>query len=210
MARKTTVKSDPVIKALKALAKNRVPKATANAVNNVAFDVRKAEGAMVAQSLKFSGPSTKKFLGSERSFLVNKANPKHLDATVFAKDKAEAVLGLHEKGGRVVTRDKRTLRVGKKMAIPVHVRKGTRGRISKAKTPGALLKNPTKRTYIAGNALIQRTGKGARSKTKVLYALDDSFRTKPQLTFYKTAERVVRKQFLKRSREAIKRHPLHR
>lgn len=210
MARETRVDDRKVLTALRDLAKNRVPRAISNTLNNVSFDIRKAEGAMVARALTFSGPSTKKFLGNERSFLVGKAKPGELRATVFAKDKANQVLALHETGGKVVTRDKRTLNVGRRIAIPVHVRKSARGRVAKSKTPAALLRNPAKRTFIAGDAVLQRTGKGARTKTKVLFALDESFRTSPQLTFHKTAERVARKQFPKRAREAIKRHPLHK
>lgn len=193
------VHNKKVLKALKDLRRSRYPKATAEALNKTAFEIRIAEGKQVRRSFSFKSGSTESFLGSEKSFVFNKATSRRLNVQIFPRPKANQVLFIHEKGGRVVQSDERTLTVGRKIAVPVGLKFGGRGRIRKSDTPAGLLSQG--KGFVTRNqrAIIKRRAK----QTSVAYALIDSFQLKPRLQYFNTAFRTAQKVFAAKAERAL-------
>lgn len=192
-----------VRRALKDLARSGAPRALADALNRTAFEIREAAGDQVGKALEFKSGSTKSFLANPKSFLVDRASPNQLEAGVFAKDRAAAVLAIHEKGGTVTDDDGRTLSLGDKVAIPVSVKPNARGRVPKSKTPSALLGSGRAFISKSGRALVERKGGRKNPRYEVAYALVDQFEDDPRLGFLRTAEQVILRVFPEKVQRAL-------
>lgn len=119
------------------------------------------------------------------------------------------ILTQHEKGGTKTPR-------GRSIAVPVEVRRGKTGVVSKGMRPRALNFEPVgpnvmkgdKRTFLirkpgGRGVILQRVGSGARAAMRVLFAFLPRAPLKPRLKFEETVVRTVRAEAPKQFRAAL-------
>lgn len=201
--------------AIATLKREGVPKLSAKAINRVMFDAREAEGAHVSRIFDFAGPNTRRFISE--GFRFNKARPSRLRADLFPLRKSANVLDEHVFGNPFTARDGGRLSFtapdGPKLAVPIGVKRTSRGTVRRGQKPSELVTpdeigrlragqrkrrgevNSGRRAFLAksGKAILIPVRKRSR-KVRVLYALVDRARVPRTFRFFEVFERVARKQ----------------
>ena len=170
-----------------------VERAMVKALTRTAFEVRDAEAAEVGRVFEFAGSSTRDFLAGRRAFRIEGAKPGKLEASIFPAPKTGAILKPHEKGATVTPEQGGRLVIEHALAVPVTAKRGARGRVGRRR----------KRSFVAGRAILERVGKGARSTVRVLFALTRSAKLEPRFDFYRVARDTARSQFPRKAREEL-------
>ena len=184
--------------------KRQIPFATAGAINDTLFDIRKqivdvtAPRAFEVRNRRFFGVA----------FRVEKAKKTKLKGAVFDR-LGRASLGLHARGG--VKRPR-----GQHIAIPgrdIENKRTVGGAIRKALRPRQVLSKAGRRQafkikFQSGQeAIVRRKGK-KRTPIQVLYLLERSVRIRKSFRFHEDATKVARRvlpgHFRKRLRQALK------
>jgi len=188
-----SIDSREVRNALKAL-QREAPKAFADTLNKVAFEVLDAEEREVRGAFKFASPSTERFLA--RGFAFDKATPTNLRVVIRTKPGARNILGRQALGATVGAGEADVgPRLGEQVAVPVNVKRGARGKIAATKLPGRVIRRNAKgrsRAFVAGKAVLERLKGGG---VRVLYALAPRVRIAPSFDFFRTAADTARREF---------------
>lgn len=176
-------------KALDAFGKDQIPFATAGALNDTAFIVRKA---VVEDTYPAAfDVKNKRFAGI--AFRVDKATKRKFEAKVFDRLNKDYLLR-HAVGGIKTPR-------GSTVSIPTEEIKVSGRGVPKGKRPRALLaggKRAFRQKAKSGQDLImQRKGK-KRYPLRVLYVQEPSVKIDKTFDFYKDARFVAQKNFDKR------------
>ncbi|KKM93723.1 hypothetical protein LCGC14_1205690, partial [marine sediment metagenome] len=142
------------------------------------FTIRKA--GFADRSIKITQFAKKRFLEARIQVISPGPTP-----DVFSK---------HEVGGI------KTARENRRVAIPQDILQNRQSRVTKAKRPAALIQR--KRGFIittkrGQDLLLQRKGRGRRSRTIIAYSLEDRVRIPATLGFFKTVQGVFRSQWPK-------------
>ncbi len=176
-----------------------VKRVLAKGLNRTVFEMRDAETAHVGKVFEFAGPSTRSFLtkssGSGQAFRFSLAKPDRLEASLQPAPGTARLLEPHAFGDTIRGGDEKRLTIEGQIATPVAAKRSARGRVGKRRG----------RAFVAGRAVLQRVGKGARSTVKVLFALVPQAKLAPRFDFERvardTAQRVlaqkVREEFAK-------------
>lgn len=220
---KTEIDIAPALRAIGAVTK-QIDFATANALNDTAFEFRDAERKGISERMTV-----------RREFVVQgiqvpregRARRDHLVAEVEVEAKRD-FLAKFEKGGTKRPRD------GHSLAVPEDARPSPRELIPKRLRPRALQvadgpaqtisfrKNGTIRRgkvrqkgqglfrtfLIEGMGIFQRVGRGGGSSVRLLYAFTPQAQIDPELRFFETArdvfDRSFSKHFQRRFLEALR------
>ena len=179
------------------LTEAEVQRAMAKALTRTAFEVRDAEAAEVGRVFEFAGASTREFLAGRRAFRIQGATERRLEASIFPAPKTGAILEPHQKGAVIAAGEPGRLTIEKQLATPVALKRSARGRVRGRRA--------SKRTFVAGRAVLQRVGKGARSAVRVLFALVPRAKLEPRFDFYRVARDTAMRQFPQKAREELAR-----
>lgn len=182
------------LRALK-LTEAEVDRAMAKALTRTAFEIRDAEGREVGSVFGFAGASTREFLAGRRAFRVQGATERRLEASIFPAPKTGKILEPHEKGAVIAAGEPGRLTIAKQLATPIALKRTARGRVRRR----------GKRTFVAGHAVLQRVGKGARSAVRVLFALVPRAKFSPRFDFYRVARETALREWPKKAREEFAR-----
>ena len=168
-----------VEKELKRKQKKHLPKATADALNNTAKKVVKALQAQTEKRLDRPRSTT------VNAYAIGRANPKHLDATVFIKDIQAKFLKYVIDGG-----------IDNKVVVPTpRATLDQYGNI-KGKKSKAFFRNKAYRKISAGTGVFDKKG-------NLLAVIKDVNYTKKLLPFFKIGEGVVKNVLPKQLKLAI-------
>jgi len=192
---------------LNTVQRKQLPFATAVALQNTAFDVRrKAVGdtfpsAFDSRNKNFATgvlivePSRTK--GAAR----RRVDKRKLHAAVYARDHATDYLETHARGGIKRPID------GRNIAIPTqHIKRTKSGKVSAAKRPRAIVDKPNtfiRRGSRGGQILQKGRRKGAPLKT--LYQLVPAATIPKRLSFYEDAAKVVQRRLVPNFRQSFDR-----
>lgn len=175
------------------------PKAIADAMNRVGFEILDAQEIEVRGAFVFSSPSTERFLA--RGFLFDKATPDALTLTVRQRPKAPGYIAEHVFGD-LIKPDSERLSFAGKLAVPIHVKRGARGRVAKGQLPGDILASG--KGFATPRAIFQRTGgkrtrgtkqSGRLAGTRLMYLLlERPVRLPKRLQFFEVFASTARKQ----------------
>ena len=184
--------------------KRQIPFATAGAINDTLFDIRKQIVGVTAP--RAFDVRNRRFFGV--AFRVDKATKRNLRGAVFDR-LGRASLALHARGGTKTPR-------GKHIAIPsreIEDKRTKGGAIKKALRPRQVLSKAGRRQafkikFQSGQeAIVRRKGK-KRSPLQVLYLLERSARIRKSFRFHEDATKVARRvlpgHFRKRLRQALR------
>ena len=180
-----------VQKRLTDIERRQIPFATAGAINDTLFDIRKQIVGVTAP--RAFDIRNKRFLSA--AIRVKKASKRNLVGEVF-DHLGRGHLGLHARGGTLMPR-------GRHLAIPgrdIENKRTAGGAIRKALRPRTVLSKSAKRrafvtTFKSGQqAIVRRKGK-KRQPLQVLYLLEPRARIRKTFPFHADAERVARAQF---------------
>jgi hypothetical protein len=182
------------------LAEQQLNAALAKAVTRTAFEVRDAEAVEVGRVFEFAGAATRRFLtqptGSAAAFRVDGAKPDRLTASIFPAPRTGEILKPHVRGEVIRAGEPHRLTIEKQLATPVSLKRTARGRVRGRRS---------QRTFVAGRAVLQRVGRGARSAVRVLFALVPQAKLEPRFDFYRVAREAAQRQFAIKVREEIAR-----
>ena len=182
------------------LTEAEVQRAMAKALTRTAFEVRDAEAREVGSVFEFAGAATRGFLtrasGAGAAFRVDGAKPNRLEASIFPAPKTGKILEPHQKGAVIAGGEPGRLTIEKQLATPVTLKRTARGRVRGRRG---------KRTFVAGHAVLQRVGKGARSAVRVLFALVPRAKLEPRFDFYRVARETAIREWPKKAREEFSR-----
>ena len=182
----------------------------AKVINGTAFEAQIAVKVAAATTFDFAGAPTRNFLAGKGSFLVFPATPTRRRATVFArstlggKNSTDSILSDHQFGNRISARDGSHLSFDGMLAIPVAVKRTSRGKIAARDLPWTSVGGRSgqfkkrSRAYRAGNAIIGKTETG---ETEVLFALVNSVKLRPVFQFYAVIEAAVRTWLVIKARQ---------
>ena len=201
------VDDKPTRDAIRALAESRYPKAIPDALNKTAFEVLDAWKAHVASIFDFAGNTTKRWLSGRGSFRFKKATRAKQSVEMRPSRSAGAILDDHIDGGFLDKGDERLTFDGM-LAVPINVRRGTRGRVGKKRTPSAIT-GKGGRGFRKGDVILERPTKRSK-KVRAAYALVDQATAPPVFRFYETAEEAIRKVFITKARQVLSKIPLRR
>lgn len=181
-----------VQRALKDLRRTGIPKVSAGALNRTAFEILEAEREHVGRIFDFAGPSTRQFL-ADRGFRFKKATPSRQRVEIFPREKTGELLADHFSGAIFSASEGKHLAFGGKLAVPIGVKRGKRGRIPKRQRPSEVVK-PGRKGFVSrsGRAILERRGK---RQIRVLFALTKSARVRPTFKFFEVAFKTARKVF---------------
>ena len=169
-----------VEKELKRKEKKHLPKATADALNNTAKKVVNALKAQTEKRLDRPRPTT------VNAYTMSRANPKHLDATVFIKDIQAKFLKYVIDGG-----------IDNKVVVPTpNAALDQYGNI-RGKKNKAFFRNKVYRKIRTGTGVFDKKG-------NLLAVVKDVNYTKKLLPFFKIGEGVVKNVLPKQLKLAIK------
>jgi hypothetical protein len=187
---KTNIKQ--VTKGLNKVARTQVPFATASAINNTAFIVRKTVQTQLHHVLDRPTPYTVK------GVRVDKANKRELIGRVFFIPEVAAYMKDQVDGG--------TRRAKKNwIAVPTNnVKLNKYGNVPRSKK--GLLKN--KKQFIGtlnGTTGVWQSGTRAKPKVKLLHKFVKQTQYKPRFPFYKMASGVINSRFNKEFTKALNR-----
>lgn len=180
-----------VTKGLNKVQKKEIPYATSEAINNVAFQARKALMAQSKKKLDRPTPFTVK------GFQVVKSKKNFLEATVFIEPKRAKYMSFQVEGG---------VRLPKNRTIPVPVQKNVVmndfGNMKRRVNTVLNLKSTFSgkprgegKNANLGAGIWQRTNKN--KKLKMLVSYENLVSYKPRFPFYKIVTGVVEKNFKK-------------
>ncbi len=194
-----------VQKRLTNIERKQIPFATAGAINDTLFDIRK-------QIVGTTGPRSfdirnRRFLNA--AIRVRKASKRHLTGEVY-DHLGRGQLQRHAKGG--IKRPR-----GRHIAIPGRdiegKRSGSTGKIPKRLTPRTVLNKAGRRrafitTFKSGQrAIVRRKGK-KQLPLQILYLLERQTRIRKSFRFHedatKVARRVFQRHFNRRLRQALR------
>lgn len=175
---------------LDALARTQIPFAASLALNDVAFQVQKAEQAAIATIFKNPRPFTK------RSVLVSKASKSSLTATVYVREEVAKYLAPYEFGGTHQLPSNTLLN-------PKNIRLDQYGQLTKG-TTARLNANP-KDFYGSVHGVRGYWQRMKNHHLKLLLRMGDAVDVKQRLGFYARGEAIVRTQFAPALRNAIER-----
>ncbi|HEY4659060.1 MAG TPA: hypothetical protein VIH11_06095 [Gemmatimonadaceae bacterium] len=176
------------------LAESALNRALAKAITRTAFEVRDAEAAEAGRVFEFAGPSTREFLSGRRAFRIEGARPDRLEASIFPAPRTGEILEPHVRGAVIAGGEPHRFTIEKQLATPVALKRTARGRVRGRRG---------KRTFVAGRAVLQRIGKGARSTVRVLFALVPRAKLEPRFDFYRVARDTARRHFATKVREEM-------
>jgi len=193
------------------LSNQEVGRAMARALSRTALDIREAEQEHIERTFPNAGASAGRFIAGFRSFgakpdsLVAYVTPRGTSPT-GAPSKSEEILLQHREGatigpsGRV---ERITFRG--RLAIPVNIKRGARGRVGKRRTPSALT-GPGGRGFLSndGDRIFVRTGK-RRYPIRLAYVLRDSADLDPTVEFYRVAQRTAEANFTPKAKREFER-----
>lgn len=175
----------------------RAPRALAEAINKVAFEVLDAEEAHVRSVFRGSQPR-----GFARGFRFDAAREATLEATIVPRsERLERIFFEHAVGAEIEATPGPgggRLELGEQLAIPVGVRRGASGRVPRRQAPGALLAEG--KAFVAGQAVLERRKRGG---LRVLYALARRARLEARFRFIEVVERTARQEFGAKVRRAM-------
>jgi hypothetical protein len=185
---------DKVAKKLRKDLQRQIPFATSRAINDVAFDARKAESA--ATKRYFDRPTP----WIQKGFRVKKSNKRNLMAKLFIPpDRWDRAMKLEVEGGVS----------GKSHAIPINARRNRYGGLSRTQiknqinAKGAFVKEINGRL---GVWKMQGRGKNKRLRLQVMF--DKGLTYAPRFPFGKATDKAVRlrfpRTFDKRLRDALR------
>jgi len=206
MAVELKVNAIPIEKTLEMMGKfgKQIPFAESKAINNTSLKVQAFE----VKNIKTNFTTRSKWYLPRRRFGVNVkfANKRNLIGRIFS---LAPWLQQHESGG-TKTRKKKTPKQSKsKLLMPIReIRKDKTRLIPKKFSPAKLLADPTKKRVFfidtpGGGLLLQRKGKGKKSKTKVLFFAETKAKIKPTLHFVKTGSKIINKIYKKEFGRAL-------
>ena len=190
-------------KRIRTLTDKEVPRVLSQALNKVAFEIRDAERDESGDTFDFSGPGTRKFFSGKGAFRIHFSKPDTISASIFPAPKIKPILEQHHEGKRIRPGGKvERLAVDGRLAVPIGVNRGRRGRVRKNFAPNAILKE--KRGFIRGNVLYTRSGKkrGER-RIHAAYALLDSAQLDRVFDFYRVARDTARREFPRKFRHVL-------
>jgi hypothetical protein len=197
------------------LLRREAPSAFADALNRTAFEILDAEAIEVKGSFPFMGQSAASFLS--RSFVFDKATPDNLRVRIHPKPQAPAFLAEHAFGSEIEA-DRERLTFSGKLAVPIGVKRGARGRVSKAQLPGALL--GAGQSFATQRAIFQRTGgrrvrgtqqSGRLRGTRLMYLLlERPVRLKKRFHFFEVAAKTALREFPKKAHRVLEKINLRR
>lgn len=195
---RANLKDERVRRALRDLERSRYPRATSDALNKTAFEMRDAEGREVASVFDFSGPSTRSFL--TRGFRFDRATPRNLRVRLFPLRRTARVLEPHVEGDIITAAEGGRLTVGGRLAVPIAAQRGARGKVRKRDLPSTLL-GPGGKGFISrsGRALLSRTPRGVQ----VMFALVERARLRRRFRFFDVAVRTARREFPRKARQVL-------
>lgn len=184
-------------KRIRTLSNTQVPRVLSQAMNKVAFDVSDAEADETARIFKLGSRGKVLFArkgGRNRSFRIDFAKPESLEARIYPAPIARPYLEQHHEGEIIGPRgDVERLEFRGKLAVPIDVKRGARGKVPKRMQPSEVIK-PGRRGFVAGNIIGMRIGK-KRLPIRVLYALKSTAKLEERFEFYRVARDTVRRQF---------------
>jgi hypothetical protein len=181
------------------LGKRQVPFALSNTLNNVLIDGQKEAVRGIRARFQIRRDS---FL--QRAVKMQKfANRRDLTAQLAVTGPNADVFTQHEDGGT------KTPRLARALAIPREVKRTKSQVIGKAQRPRALelkqvgssgVSKGKRGTFAIRDAqgvggIFQRTGKGARSKVRLLYAYRRTAQLRPTLEFVDTVTETIAQRF---------------
>ena len=189
----------------------QIPFATSVAINNTAFDVRKAEQEAIGSA--FDNP----LAWTKRAPRVEKSNKRRLIARVYLDESTLDVLAHHVEGGPRVPRDvvanlrrKGVMRAGEYTTYaPGYV--NARGNITLGRWRKILAEVGRKggqyfvATIRGTKAIWIRKGRGGRSIAPVVYITSKRPKYSKRLPFYETAERTLNRVYQRHFDQALDR-----
>jgi len=183
---------------LNSIQKKQVPFATAQALNDTVFDVRKR----IVERTYSRAFDVKNRRFASQAFRVVKATKRKQWARLYDR-LGRGNLALHAKGGTKRAK-------GRHVAVPSsNVKRTASGKVSKAKRPRAVIASGKafKGKTRGGKPVIFAKPRGKRGQVKLLYTLVGSVPVKKQFNFYdvatSTARRAFRHHFSKRLARAL-------
>jgi hypothetical protein len=190
----------------------KAPQAIANGINRTAEELQRVQRADQRRSFTVRRPAfvdkavkIKPFARRGSLFAIVLIDPPGGQARA-------SILTQHEQGGP------KRAKGGGRVAVPIDARRNKSDIVQKGQRIRALNLHPdgrgriigARRVFIAGRrgeanqVVLQRVGKGKRSKVRVLYSLERSVPLTPRLHFKQNAERVVRQSFARNLEAGIK------
>lgn len=180
---------------LRKLSRSEMPRAMADALNKTSFEILDAEKAHAARV--FEGPQTERFLAGRGSFRFNKASAGKLQTEIFPTPGPDGrrlrILEQQREGGIFTPGDEGRFVIEKRIAVPVEAKRTRRGRVRKR----------SKRSFVAGSAVLERVGRGRRSRVRVLFALTPQIRIRPRFEFMRTARDTAQRVFVSKVRRSV-------
>jgi len=184
------------------------------ALTRTAYEVRDAETKEAERVFDFAGPSTRKIMASPGAFRVTAAHPDRLVAAIRPAPINEQIILDHVRGATARAEEGERLAFGSSLAIPVTAKRGATGRVKKTERPSEVVKTRDEpvqegdrrpRGFRIGDLIILRTGRGTRSKTRILYALTKTARIRPTFRFVGVAIRAAKATFNQKAIEEFRR-----
>ena len=173
---------------LTALERKQIPYATMLALNDVAFQVRKAETDAIPSVLRNPRPFTRK------SVQVDKANKSSLTARVFIRPEVAKYLAPYEFGGRHVLPSRALLN-------PKNIRLDQYGQLGRTAIARLAAKPNVFKGQVHGVRGFWQRLKGDR--LKLLIRFGDAVEVRKRLEFASRGEAIVRKTFPAAFRNAL-------
>jgi hypothetical protein len=195
----------PVERQLSALEQSQIPFATSLALNNLA---KLAQGEIRAHYKTIFDLRRPDFIEKQGAKIMQFATKRDPVVTLGVDPKAD-FLSKFETGGE---RPKR----GTHIAIPSLVRRNKRDIVTKGNRPRALIQRLGKKkgaggVFVVGKdsadlrqpGIYQRTGRGGRGGTKLLYAFETSAQIPASLQFVQIAQRTAETQWASEFEKAL-------
>jgi len=181
---------DKIVKQLSREAKTQIPFATASAINNTAFSVRKAVQAQLPRYLDRPTPYT------VRGVRVNKAKKTLLEGSVFFIPRVAEYMWYQVEGG--------SRRASKKwIAVPTdNVKLNKYGNVPRSKK-GLVKTNKQFIAEINGTTGVWQSGTRAQPRIKLLHKFVKQTQYKKLFPFYKIGEGVINSKFDKEFEKAL-------
>lgn len=200
------VDTKELVRRMGALAQ-KAPQALANGINKTAEELQRVQRESQRRAFTVRRPQfvdravkIKPFARRNSLFAIVMIDPPG------GQDRA-SILTQHEQGGQ------KHARSGSRVAVPIEARRNKSDIVQKGQRIRALNLHKeggriigARRTFMVKGpnpAVLQRVGKGKRSKVRVLYSLERSVPLRPRLHFKQNAERVVRQSFARNSEAGI-------
>ena len=155
----------------------------------------------------FAGPTTEKFLA--RGFQFHQARPDRLSVHIFPRPGRNELLA-GQAVGETRQPGKQGLKFDGKIAIPLGVKRGARGRVPKRLEPTDLLAADTTGRFFTNEARTVILERQRGRRIKVLYVLASGARITKRFRFYEVLRETAIRQFPKKAARVLEKINLRR